>query len=207
MEAQARGTRLIRRDGATIAYVPLFSCAGEPYAEALREAIGGKLREARALVLDFRNGWGGCSPDFLNLFNGAVPALTSIGRDGKEQVFDLQWRGPLFVLINGGTRSGKELVSYSLKKHRRATLIGQRTAGAVVGGSCFLLSDRSLLYLAVADSRVDGERLEGVGVAPDVEVEDALPHAGGADPQLEKALEMAAKPAAEPAAAPAGKGE
>jgi len=201
-EAQEQGSRLIRRDGATLAYVPLFSCAGDPYREALQEAIGGKLREARALVLDFRNGWGGCSPDFLNLFNGAVPALTGIGRDGKEQVFDLQWRGPLYVLINGGTRSGKELVSYALKKHRIATLVGQRTAGAVVGGSCFLLSDRSLLYLAVADSRVDGERLEGVGVAPDVEVEDALPYAGGADPQMEKALEMAVKSAAEPPAAP-----
>jgi len=197
-EAQEQGSRLIRRDGATIAYVPLFSCAGDQYREALQEAIGGKLRGARALVLDFRNGWGGCSPDFLNLFNGAVPALTSIGRDGKEQVFDLQWRGPLYVLINGGTRSGKEAVSYALKKHRLATLVGQRTAGAVVGGSCFLLSDRSLLYLAVADSRVDGERLEGVGVAPDVEVEDALPYAGGADPQMEQALEMAVKSAVEP---------
>ena len=200
--AQEEGSRLIRRDGTTIAYVPLFSCAGDQYREALQEAIGGKLREARALVLDFRNGWGGCSPDFLNLFHGAVPALTSIGRDGKEQVFDLQWRGPLYVLINGGTRSGKELVSYALKKHRLATLVGRRTAGAVVGGSCFLLSDRSLLYLAVADSRVDGERLEGVGVAPDVEVEDALPYAGGADPQMEKALEMAVKSALEPPPAP-----
>ena len=67
-----------------------------------------------------------------------------------------------------------------------------------MSGSCFLLSDRSLLYLAVADSSVDGERLEGVGVAPDVEVEDALPYAGGADPQMEKALEMAVKSAVEP---------
>jgi len=199
LEAQEAGSRLVQRDGVAAAYVPLFSCAGEQYLEALQEAIGGKLRVAGALVLDFRNGWGGCDPDFVNLFNKAVPALSSIGRDGKEHVFDPRWRGPLVVLINGGTRSGKEVVSYAVKKHRLGTLVGERTAGAVVGGSGFLLSDRSLLYLAVLDSRVDGDRLEGVGVEPDVKVEDALPYAAGADPQLEKALEAVARAAVEPA--------
>ena len=48
------------------------------------------------------------------------------------------------------------------------------------------------MYLAVADVRVDGERLEGVGVAPDVEVADQLPFADGADPQLDKAIDVAA---------------
>jgi carboxyl-terminal processing protease len=197
-EAQEQGTRLIRFDGSTLGYAPLFSCAGEEFREALQDALSDKLREARALIIDFRSGWGGCNPDFMNLFNAAVPALGNIGRDGKERVFDSQWRGPLFLLIDEGTRSGKEVVAYAVKKHRLGTLVGRRSAGAVVGGSSFLLSDRSLLYLAVADSRVDGERLEGVGVAPDVEVEDALPYAAGADPQLEKAMELAAKAAVEP---------
>jgi carboxyl-terminal processing protease len=202
LEAQEEGSRLVVRGGATIAYVPLFSCAGERYMEALQEAIGGKLRDARALVLDFRDGWGGCNPEFVNVFNDAVPTLSSIGRDGKAQRFDSQWRGALYVLINDGTRSGKEVVAYALQKHRRAVLVGARSAGAVMGGKCFLLSDRSLLYLAVADTRVDGERLEGIGVAPDVEVTDALPYAGGADPQREKALDLAAK--STPAASLAG---
>ena len=54
----------------------------------------------------------------------------------------------------------------------------------------FLLPDQSLLYLAVEDALVDGERLEGRGVKPDVEVADTLPFANGADPQLEKAIEL-----------------
>ena len=195
LEAQAAGSTLVERDGATLAYVPLFSCAGEQYMEALQEALGGKLRGARALVVDFRDGWGGCNPDFVNVFNAAVPVLSSIGRDGKEQRFDSQWRGPVYLLINGGTRSGKEVVSYALQKSHRAVLVGARSAGAVMGGRCFLLSDRSLLYLAVADTRVDGERLEGIGVAPDVEVADALAYACGADPQRDKALDLAAKSA------------
>jgi len=191
MEAQQKGARLITRNGKTVAYVPMFSCTGEEYANALKEQLSGGLREAEALILDFRNGWGGCSPDFVNLFNQTPPILTTTEQDGMMRRNDLQWRKPLYLLINGGSRSGKEAVAYSIKKHRLGTLVGTTTAGAVVAGRCFLLSDRSLLLLAVADVRVDGERLEGRGVEPNVLVPDNLPYAAGSDPQLEKAIDLA----------------
>ncbi|PYR96650.1 MAG: hypothetical protein DMG15_18480 [Acidobacteria bacterium] len=62
-----------------------------------------------------------------------------------------------------------------------------------MGGRCFLLPDKSLLYVAELDVTVDGQRLEGVGVLPDVGVADALSFADGFDPQLEKAIEMASQ--------------
>ncbi len=191
MEALNKGARLIARNGKIIAYVPMFACAGEEYEIALRQQLSTRLAAADSLIIDFRDGWGGCNPDFVNLFNPVPPILTSIGRDGKAVPFDYQWRKPLFLLINGGSRSGKELVAYSIKNHRLGTLVGRRTAGAVVAGRGFMLSDRSVLLLAVADVRVDGERLEGRGVEPDVEVPDGLPYAGGADPQLDRAVELA----------------
>lgn len=43
---------------------------------------------------------------------------------------------------------------------------------------------------AVMDVLVDGERIEGVGVTPDVEVEFSIPYANGADPPLEKAIDV-----------------
>jgi carboxyl-terminal processing protease len=94
-------------------------------------------------------------------------------------------------LIDGGSRSGKEVVARALQRHRRATLVGERTAGAVLAGQPFLLADGSLLFLAVQDIRVDGEKLEGVGVSPDVPLAADLPYAAGEDPQLEKALDVA----------------
>jgi carboxyl-terminal processing protease len=57
----------------------------------------------------------------------------------------------------------------------------------VVAGRAFLLPDDSLLLLAVADVTVDGERLEGVGVAPNIAVPFDVRYAAGADPQLEAA--------------------
>ena len=64
------------------------------------------------------------------------------------------------------------------------------TAGAVTAGKLFVLSDGSLLYLAVGDVLVDGERLEGVGVAPDIEVPFDIRYAAGKDPQLDRAIEV-----------------
>jgi carboxyl-terminal processing protease len=193
LEAQKQGTRLISHQGKSIAYVPMFSCAGEEFAQALQDALRGELRQADALILDFRDGWGGANPDFVNLFSRTAPVLTQIDRNGQEWRYDTQWRKPVVLLINGGSRSGKEVVAFAFKKHRLGMVVGERTAGAVVAGRCFRLPDDSLLYLAVRHIRVDGANLEGVGVAPDVHVPDVLPFANSRDAQLTKALDLAAK--------------
>ena len=99
------------------------------------------------------------------------------------------------MLIDGGSRSGKEMLAYAFKKHKVGLLIGERTAGAVLGGTARPLSDGSLLFVAVTDVRIDGEKLEGVGVSPDIEIDRKLPYSAGKDPQLRAALEALAKAA------------
>jgi carboxyl-terminal processing protease len=192
LDAQRDGTRMIKHNGKSVGYVPIFSGSGQEYHQLLRELIRDRLAAADALVVDFRNGWGGCSPDFIDFLDHNPAVLTMIDRRGKRLSNDGQWRKPFVLLVNGGSRSGKEVVAHSVKKHKLGTLVGERTAGAVVGGRAFPLSDGSLLYLAVMDADADGERLEGKGVEPDVVVADTLPFANGADPQLEKAVEVAA---------------
>jgi carboxyl-terminal processing protease len=192
LEAQSAGTRIITRQGRRIGYIPLFSGAGEEYQKAAQDAIAGPLRTADALILDFRNGFGGFSPDFVSLFDTNVPVLVMKDRAGKTTRWDRQWRKPLYVLINGNAHSGKEMVAFALQKRHLATMVGERTGGAVLAGRPYLLSDGSLLYLAVADCVVDGEHLEGRGVKPDLEVGDPLPFAQGEDRQLEAAIKLAA---------------
>lgn len=192
LEAQQSGANVFQREGKAIAYIPIFSCAGEQYRSALQDAITKKFADADALIVDFRNGWGGCQPSFVDAFNRSKPTLSMIERDGKELRTDRHWRKPLYILINGGSRSGKEIVAFAVQKYGLGTLVGEQTAGAVLAGSMFLLADQSLLYLPVADVKVDGERLEGRGVTPDVRIDDALEFANGADPQLERALQLAA---------------
>lgn len=191
LEAQKAGTRILEVRGTRVAYAPLWSCAGDDHRELLKEALQGDLADAQALVVDLRGGWGGCNPDFVSLFDAEVPKLTRIDREGRRSTFPATWTKPLVLLIDGGSRSGKEAVSRALQRHKLGTLVGEHTAGAVLAGKPILLSDGSLLYLAVSDVLVDGERLEGVGVTPDVPVASELPYAEGRDPQLDRALEVA----------------
>lgn len=190
LEDQRARTRIVERNGRRIGYAPFWSCAGSEHQELLEEALMEDLADADALILDFRGGWGGCNPGFVQLFDPAAPDLTRIDREGKRTTYSPSWRKPLAVLIDGESRSGKEVVSRALQRHKRATIVGERSAGAVVAGQITPLSDGSLLYLAIHDITVDGERLEGVGVKPDVEVAGELPYAEGRDPQLERALEL-----------------
>jgi carboxyl-terminal processing protease len=190
-EAQVGGTRIREHQGRRIGYVPVWACAGVEVRELLLEAFAEPLAKADALVLDLRGGWGGCNPDHAALFDPAVPDLTRIDREGRKAVYSSAWRKPLVVLIDGGSRSGKEVVARALQRHRRAVLVGERTAGAVLAGQPFLLSDGSLLFLAVEGVLVDEETLEGVGVTPDIPVAADLPYAEGRDPQLERALDTA----------------
>ncbi len=191
-----RGNALRTSSGAEsdrkkIGYVHIWSYAGDQYQQLLVNEIAyGKLSDADALILDLRDGWGGADPNYLNIFTEKVPVLTRIGRDGVKRELDFQWRKPVVMLVNNGSRSGKEILAYGFQKHKLGKVIGTKTAGAVVGGSPFLLKDGNLLYLAVIDVLVDGERLEGKGVIPDIEVPFPLEYAQGKDPQLEKAVEV-----------------
>ncbi|HVJ81615.1 MAG TPA: S41 family peptidase, partial [Planctomycetia bacterium] len=150
LEAQRKGARVIKSDGKRVAYVPMFSCAGSEHQELLEELIAQPtFREAEALIIDFRDGFGGANPQFVNLFNKTPPVIDSKDRDGKQVIYDPQWRKPVAFLINGGTTSGKEVVAFAIRKHGIGKLIGKPTAGAVLGGRCFPLAGDCLMYLAV----------------------------------------------------------
>jgi carboxyl-terminal processing protease len=188
---QRLGSKIVERGGERIGYHPMFSCAGAEHEAALRDGLAGDLASAAGLVLDFRDGWGGCRPELVNLFSPVAPTVTSVGRAGNRATTSAAWQRPVVLLVNAGSRSGKEVVAAALKRHRLALLVGERTAGAVMTGKVFELSDGSLLYLAVAEVLVDGQRLEGAGVAPDVTIPDRLEYAQGKDPQLDRAIDLA----------------
>lgn len=192
VDAMKASVETIQRNGQKIGYVHIWSYAGDVYQEQLEEELtAGRLQDVDALIWDVRDGWGGASPSYLSLFTASVPTVTLVRRDGKQDQFDGQWRKPVVMLVNQGSRSGKEILAYGFRKYRVGTIVGSKTAGAVVAGRAFIMKDGSLLYLAVADVQVDGERLEGKGVAPDVEVPRAIAYSQGADPQKEQAIQVA----------------
>jgi len=93
------------------------------------------------------------------------------------------YSGNIFVLTNHNTASTCEPIVYALKENKRATIIGENTAGAMLSATLFDISGKYKLYLPIADFYTyDGVRLEGVGVKPNIETKS--------ENALNKALEI-----------------
>jgi C-terminal processing protease CtpA/Prc len=69
-----------------------------------------------------------------------------------------------------------------MKSHKLATIVGEKTAGAMLSATPFTLTDNYTLILPIADYyTADKLRLDQVGVEPDIEVasDKALEHVIG----------------------------
>jgi carboxyl-terminal processing protease len=187
LEASARVIPTPR--GTSVGYARIWCYAGDVYQHALERLIGeGPLKDTDALILDLRDGWGGAEPQYLDLFNHHAPTMLLTSRSGEVEQVDVKWRKRVALLVNAGTRSGKEVLAYGFRKYGLGEVIGTRTEGAVLAATAFLLEDGSLLLLAVENVQVDGERLEGLGVSPMIEVPFDIAYAAGRDPQLDRAV-------------------
>jgi len=60
----------------------------------------------------------------------------------------------------------------------------------VLAGRLYPLDERTALYLAVADGDVDGTRIEGVGVQPDVSIPNPQYRSEITQAQFDKAKEL-----------------
>lgn len=190
LEAQAASTQVIERDGKKIGYVHIWSYASDEYQQLLEEELTyGSFKDTDGLVLDLRDGWGGAKPSYLNIFTATKgPVMTYVKRNGTRTNVNFQWKKPVVMLVNERTRSGKEILAFDFQQNRIGPVIGSKTEGAVLNSSSFLMPDGSLLLLALEDVLVDGQRLEGKGVTPDISVPFTLEYAQGADPQKGQAI-------------------
>jgi carboxyl-terminal processing protease len=194
LKAMEESARIIDAGGRKIGYVHIWSYARYEYQNLLEELLtSGKLKDADALIWDLRDGWGGADPSYLDIFNSVGPTMTLTERGGERDIVNGKWRKPVVLLINDGTRSGKEVLAYGFKKYGIGNVIGTRSAGALLAGRAYLMSNGDLLLLAVADVSIDGERLEGRGVTPSITVPFDFRYAQGRDPQLARAVDILAQ--------------
>lgn len=89
------------------------------------------------------------------------------------------FRGKVYILTSNRTASTCEPIVDALKRSGRATIVGETTAGAMLSAALFQVSGKYHLFLPIADYyNADLQRLDQVGVKPDIEVKaaDALEH-------------------------------
>lgn len=180
--------RTLDSDGHRIGYMRIWSFTSAETRQLINEELGiGRLANADALVLDLRSRWGGAPLDAAEVFVGRTPPTELKKRDGTVVAANARWRKPVVAIIDEGTRSGLEVFSYALRING-VPLVGTTTAGAVLAGTAYMLPDDSMLMLAVEDVVTDGRRIEGVGVAPTIEIKRDIRFENGNDPQLAAAL-------------------
>lgn len=186
VEATRKSARVEHVNGKNIGYVHVW-CGGRKNSEALNEILEDKLVNTDGLIFDLRDGYGGNSLSDLDRFYRdpkAYPDFDTVNRNGKRRISRYYYDKPVVAIINGGSRSGKELLSFSLKRTGRAKLIGTKTAGAVLAGSLSPIDEKTTAYIAVLDGTIGGVRLEGIGVAPDIEIDNPSRTQAGYDKQV-----------------------
>jgi len=158
-------------------------------------------RRTPGIVLDLRDNPGGyvvaVQLAISEFFRHRVPTGEFIRRSGRASnsrglsFLSARYPGRVVVLTSGATGSAAEIFAHVLQHQGRATIVGRRTAGAVIVARYFPLPGGGQLQVPVQDYRgLDGRRLEGRGVIPDIGVPlpalDDLRH--GRDLDLETAL-------------------
>ena len=164
-------------------------------------------RAASGVVIDLRRNPGGGTISLGitigEFFDRAVDCGTFITRGGYRggksswQMGSARYGGSVVVLVDGATGSAAEIFAAVLQEHGRATIVGRKTAGAVLASWYHGLPDGGELQLSRQDYVTPkGRRLENEGVAPDVKVvRTAADVRAGRDVDLEAALRVLAKEA------------
>ncbi len=181
LEASAK---VLQRGGYSMGYVAVPSChrgAGRRVAELMTDKFG----PCHGLILDLRGrgGWANVANDLLDLFRGRQ-ARAVLARRRLPPL----WIKPVVFLIDGRSRSAKELMAHQIRRLRLGPLVGERTEGALLAAGFFTLSDGRTLEVPILEYRVNGVQIEGVGVAPNISVQAPLRYARGRDPILEAGL-------------------
>lgn len=106
---------------------------------------------------------------------------------------DPAYAGPLFLLIDRGCICACEAFVMPFKIAGRAQLLGENTAGSYSSTNFTHFENGMMLNIAsVRHMFPDGSKFEGIGIAPDVEIQPKVQDLkSGKDVVLDRALKMA----------------
>ncbi len=130
----------------------------------------------------------------LREYNVAYPEISHVtSSEAVARPRDPVYTGRLIVLIDRGCTCACEDFVMPFKVTRRAQLVGETTAGTFSFTNFTQFENGMMLNIAsVRHTFPDGSRFEGIGIAPDVEIENTVQDLkAGKDVVLDRAVEIA----------------
>ncbi len=161
----------------------------------------------KGLVLDLRDNPGGylnssvyLASEFLSQGKLIVKqeSTTNENKDYYALRFGKLQDIPLMILINKGSASASEILAGSLRDHKRAKLIGEKSFGKGSVQEALDLKTGAGLHITVAKWILpNGDWINGKGIEAQIPVENKIPEGNtltkNNDSQLEKAIEQILK--------------
>lgn len=190
-----------------IGYIDFDSFTDTCYDEFKEAYEDLKSNGAKSLIVDLRSNTGGCVDQALmvdDLFVDSGKTILIIEdkngnrvetKSNKEKVIDI----PVVVLVNDYTASASEILTCMLKDYGIATIVGINTYGKGVIQNVYkdVLGENSGVTLKITTTEYftpNGNKVNGVGIEPDVVVEGTELEMRGVDrendEQLKKAIEI-----------------
>ena len=170
--------------------------------------FAGKFRKKKALILDLRGNHGGYEETLLRLIGNVIDHDVTIGelkrrKESKPLIAKTRggadvFTGKLIVLIDSESGSAAELFARVVQLEKRGTVIGDRSAGAVMRAKEYShqigLDVVAFYGASITDADIimtDGKGLEHVGVTPDeIRLPTAADLAARRDPVLAYAASL-----------------
>jgi carboxyl-terminal processing protease len=185
-----------------------FNVFSEETATSFVKVLKADLKNARSLIIDLRENGGGKSEAMTDIASLFLPAGVNLGRftdrEGKVRLAPQTrvrffstadeveyFAGPILMLTDSHTASASEVFAAALRGVRRASVIGERTCGCVLGiRRRHTLPDGGVLDVSELDYRTSsGRRLEGTGLDPDERIAPTRSDiVRGRDPALARAV-------------------
>ncbi len=172
------------------------------------QGVGRQIRQAlerlgteggiRSVVLDLRGNPGGLVVEASSVGGVFMPPRTVLARviERGQEPSTLRTAGapllprtPLVVLVDAGSASASEILAGAFKDYQRATIVGEKTAGALGGSVTLALPEGGISVTVERIVTPKNAQVEGVGITPDVAITLTVADMErGQDPQLEAAL-------------------
>lgn len=156
---------------------------GEGTADEFKAAIRELKRNKKDfLIMDFRGNTGGYVEQAVEICKTIVPKgniITTKDKQGNATVYKSELEEVPFkkmvVLVDGMTASASEIIVSALQDSGAAVVVGKKTYGKGVMQSIVELNDMGILKMTAFEyySR-NGRKINGIGVSPNVEVDDVL---------------------------------
>lgn len=138
------------------------------------------VAHTRALIIDLQGNGGGGSdigPVIESFFlKNNTPLLEMKSRNGTtEHIKTVSWltqekyTAPVFIMVNSRTASAAEALAFCLQSQKRATIVGQPSAGGANMNEWFPVNEQLYVSVSVASPTLPGTTTtwEQQGVQPD----------------------------------------